>query len=143
MVIAHGAKNITIWKESMERLNHFYIDAKKGRPKLKLFTFVNEYLASKLEDNDYLSRYGPFISWIGPEGDRFILRDYNLDCLIEVQIKDSNLYCLYHEVEECVHIGFCYAIPDVYKRLMEIGFKPLQALVKMSDRKERQRSINE
>ena len=129
-----GAKPVGLRMDVVRRLEELKTRKRDNR---KFGTWLNEYLLIKLEDSDYLSRYGPFISWIGPEGDSLLLRDYNLDRLIEVQIKDSNLYCLYHEAKECVHIGFCYAIPEVYKKLVEIGFKPLQALAKVSDKKER------
>ena len=106
-------------------------------------SFVNEFIWYHIEEQDVLRRYGPFLTWMGVYDNIFSVYDNKLRKTVEIQVVDKELHCREDDTTNCVHIGFCYAVPEVYKKLMEIGFKPLQALIKVSDKKEHQRSINE
>ena len=103
-------------------------------------SFVNEFIWYHIKEQDVLRRYGPFLTWMGAYDNIFSVYDYKLGKTVEIQVADKELYCREDDTTNCVHIGFCYAVPEVYKRLIEIGFKPLQALTKVVDKKERQRS---
>ena len=39
------------------------------------------------------------------------------DRLIEVQLKNKKLFCLSDNSEECIHVGFAHAFPEVIKAL--------------------------
>jgi len=44
---------------------------------------------------------------------------------IQISAKDKvALYCQEDNSENCVHVGFCYALPQVYKALIKKGFRP-------------------
>ncbi len=43
---------------------------------------------------------------------------------MEIEVHEKSLYSREDEESVCVHVGFCFAIPEVYKILNERGFKP-------------------
>lgn len=97
-----------------------------GRHKgVTLNTYLNLLLLEVLEQDDYLKKYGPFLSWIGVHENLLLVHDYALQKTIDVEVHDDKkiLYCREHRSSDCVHVGFCFAIPDVYKVLVERGFK--------------------
>jgi hypothetical protein len=61
-------------------------------------------------------REAQFISVIGFGDGTVILKDVRKDGrLIEVQIRNKNLKCLYDDSSDCVHVGFALALPEVRK----------------------------
>jgi hypothetical protein len=57
-------------------------------------------------------------SLIGFGDDAVIVKDVRKDGrLIEVQIRNKSLKCLYDESSDCIHVGFALALPEVRKVL--------------------------
>lgn len=92
------------------------------RPSLS--EYVSGLLWHVIEADDLLRRrYGPFLDLTALEGDTVILRDHKQDRLVEVFVKEGDLHCRLDESSECYHVGYCYALPDVYKVLVEKSVK--------------------
>jgi hypothetical protein len=47
------------------------------------------------------------------------------------------MYCRYCERDDCLHVGFCFAIREVNKILIERGFRPPKVKMKKEEEKEK------
>lgn len=94
-----------------------------ARRKPELSTYVQDLLWDVLERDEILRRYGPFMEYREAYDSRIRLQDNRSHELVEVQARDGKLVCLKDHREDCVHVGFCFAIPEVYKVLAEHGLK--------------------
>ncbi|MBP2624542.1 MAG: hypothetical protein KAF24_01075, partial [Nitrosopumilaceae archaeon] len=54
---------------------------------------------------------------------RIVLKDNIKNRIIEVVFKNNEPYCLFCDNKDCVHIGFVFSLPDVYKILSIKGIK--------------------
>ena len=67
---------------------------------------------------------------IAIEQDRVIIKDNKRNRIAEVMIRNQELQCLLDETADCIHIGFVYALPEVYAVLQKkkgiIKSRPLQ-----------------
>ncbi len=120
---------ITVRKEVAAKLRLLYEEEKKKQPFLSFTYWATEYLREKLEEDEILRRYGPFLEYIGisdTDGTIFI-RDHIEDRIVEVvarsDIGKRILYCRYCEKDNCLHVGFCFAIKEINKALIERGFR--------------------
>jgi hypothetical protein len=91
-------------------------------------TWLSSYLLEKLEEDELLSRYAPGLELIGVEYDTAFIKDWFIDRIVEVVISDEGvgkrfLYCRYCERDDCLHVGFCFAVREINKVLVERGFK--------------------
>ena len=50
-----------------------------------------------------------------PQGNSIMIKDNKIGRLVEVQVHGKELVCLYCKKNDCVHVGFAYAIPEVYR----------------------------
>ena len=57
----------------------------------------------------------PIIEIIGLEGNSAILRDKKLDRIVEVYLHQKELKCMNDNSKDCIHVGFCYALPQIKK----------------------------
>ncbi|MFN4337402.1 MAG: hypothetical protein ACK4FV_07525, partial [Candidatus Nitrosocaldus sp.] len=53
------------------------------------------------------------------------IKDHFIDRIVEVQVVPEGkfLYCRYCDRDDCLHVGFCFAVREVNKILIERGFK--------------------
>ena len=104
----------SIWKE----------DNKKPRNQ-KFSPWLNNILLEYVEYHEQLKEYGPFLEYNGTSENTVHLYDHRVHKSIDVHIngKKKKLECMADETDCCVHIGFCFAIPEVYKVLIDAGFK--------------------
>ena len=93
---------------------------------MSLGDWTEQLISYAIEQDDYLRRKSPFFRWQGYQDDLLLIYDAKHRKSIEVEIHDKMLYCREDENTECIHIGFLYAVPEVYKRLKEYGFNPLR-----------------
>jgi hypothetical protein len=91
-------------------------------------TWLTGYLLEKLEEDELLSRYAPGLELIGVEYNTAFIKDWFIDRIVEVVIRDQGvskrfLYCRHCERDDCLHVGFCFAVREINKVLVEKGFK--------------------
>ena len=110
-------------KEIYEKKKHPLLDAG-----INTFTgFVNDLIWHVIEADRVLSSRAPFLSEVSMTEDGITIRDARLDRIVEVKIRKGELVCDLDNSNNCIHIGFAYAIPEVYKVLGLMGKKPPMA----------------
>jgi hypothetical protein len=120
-----GFKTITV-KEAI--YNRYYSHYKKREREFKakgisFSGFVTGLMEEAMQRHEAFLRHAPFIEKIAIENDRVILKDNKRDRIAEVMIKDGQLQCLLDEKTDCLHIGFVYALPEIYEVLEKSGIK--------------------
>ena len=48
-------------------------------------------------------------------GNSIMIKDNKIGRLAEVQVRGREIVCLFCNKKDCVHVGFAYAIPEVYR----------------------------
>lgn len=81
---------------------------------MTLIDYVNEILLLNVEKDDFLKRYAPYIEAI-TVGNTIVLRDHKINKVAEIYMKNGMLYCSHDESNDCMHIHFALALPDVAK----------------------------
>ncbi|MEM3383873.1 MAG: hypothetical protein QXD42_06845 [Nitrososphaerales archaeon] len=109
-----------LYKKLNEKLNEDYKD-KKVKPSLA--SYVSDILWNVIESEEILRKYGPFLEKFAIEPDKIFIKDNRLDRIAELVLRDGDLYCILDESFNCVHIGFAWSIPEVYKAMELHGKK--------------------
>ena len=111
-----GYKSITIPDDLYDQFRvHIGSDDVKNKVgSYSLSKFVSHMLEVRMMKDKAIAHNSLMLRKIGIDGDRVILRDRKINRVVEVVIKDHTLYCESCESEECLHCGFCYALPEVY-----------------------------
>ena len=115
--------NITISKTLRDKLYERYLKANK--PMIAFTPWLSQYILEKVEEDELLSRYAPALQFIGVYNNIIDIADHFIDRIVEVQVVPEGkfLYCRHCERDDCLHVGFCFAIREVNKILVEKGFK--------------------
>jgi polyhydroxyalkanoate synthesis regulator phasin len=115
---------ITIHSQACDKARSVYEEmVKSGKIKNKSFSrYVNDLILETIEADEALSLAAPHIEKSALIGNSVLLKDNKLGRMIEVQIqaKERNLFCTYDKRNDCVHVGFSYAIPQVYAVMKKI-----------------------
>jgi hypothetical protein len=115
---------ISVKEGIVQKLEERYHKDRK-RPKNQKFTpYVENLLLEIIEYEEALNEYGYIFSLENVTDDHIILMDNFIGKHVFVYFHDSHLYCEEHEDVQCDHVGFCYALPDVYKTLIARGLRP-------------------
>jgi len=86
-----------------------------SRRRIALGAFIEELVWQVIEGQETLRKYGPFIEKIAIDSNEIVLRDNRIGRIVECIVKEGELYCLHCQSLNCVHIGYSWAIPEVYK----------------------------
>lgn len=75
-----------------------------------------------------LNMQGPFISVDCITDSHVVLTDYSADkhVFVNINSKEKRLECEKDSSSKCIHVGYCLAIPSVFRILIKNGFKNLQ-----------------
>lgn len=112
-----GQKTVTVGGKTLTKLEQLYRIEKSKQSKLSFATFITESALIELERRKIL-REAQLISLIGFADDTVILKDVRkAQRLIEVQIRNKKLMCLFDDTDSCIHVGFALALPEVRKAL--------------------------
>ena len=121
-----GFKSITV---SETVYNKFFDVYQKNKEDL-LMKGVNSFsgyvtymLEEMMQKDKTFARYAPKIEKISVDEDRVILKDTIENRIAEVALQRGELYCQLCEDKNCVHVGFAWAIPEVYELLNAKGIK--------------------
>ena len=121
-----GFKTITISEAVYDKFNHAY-QKNKDELTMKGVNSFAGYVTYLLEDamkkDKFFARYAPKLEKISVDADRIILKDNIKNRIAEVAIQNNELYCLLCEEKDCVHIGYVFALPDIYEILISKGIK--------------------
>jgi hypothetical protein len=103
----------------LREIEQSFVIEKKKRPDLSFASFVSELALIELERRNMLKE-AAFISLAAaPDGNSVFLRDSRKENKIfEVQIRpDKKLRCIQDKDNDCVHVGFALALPEVRRAL--------------------------
>jgi len=85
--------------------------------------YVTYMLEELMQKDKTFAKYAPKIEKISVDEDRVILKDTIENRIAEVAMQRGELYCQLCEDKNCVHVGFAWAIPEVYELLNAKGIK--------------------
>jgi hypothetical protein len=113
-----GFKTITVKEHVFNKYYELYKKAKKER-KVGEGTSFSGFVTSMMQETmakyEAFSKHAPFLEKIAIEQDRVIIKDNKRDRIAEVMVRNGELQCLLDEKKtDCIHIGFVYALPEVY-----------------------------
>jgi hypothetical protein len=81
--------------------------------------YVNDLIVEKVEEDENLARQAPFMQKVGMQDNSIMIKDNKIGRIAEVQVRGKDLVCMLDDRRDCVHVGFAYAIPDVYRVISE------------------------
>jgi len=121
-----GYVNLSIKPEIYKQLYTIYEKKRKGS--ITFTSWLLDIVYEHLEEDELLFRYTPGLELIGVEYDTAFIKDTFIDRIVEVVIRDKGvgkrfLYCRHCERDDCLHVGFCFAVREINKVLVERGFK--------------------
>ena len=120
-----GFSVITITQLAYEKAKQRYDKKLKiGQLEKKSFSkYVNDLILESIEADENLSLQAPFMQTIGLEDSSIMIKDNKIGRIVEVQVRGKDLVCMLDEKKDCVHVGYAYAIPEVYRLMSERGGK--------------------
>ena len=111
-----GFSVITITEQAYEKARLMYGQKVKSGVENKSFSrYVNDLIVDRIEADENLSFMAPFMQKAFLQGNSIMIKDNKIGRIAEVQVHGKELVCLYCKKNDCVHVGFAYAIPEVYR----------------------------
>ena len=132
-------RTITVREEIYKTLQNVYERKVKTKRFDKTFTsWVNDLLLENLEDYEILQRYSPALEFLTTTTNTVVIKDYLKDVIAEVELRadDKSLYCKHCATDNCIHIGFCFAIKEVNRVLAKYGFRKPRTITLFGDEEE-------
>ena len=94
----------------------------KDRPDFS--TYVQHLLWSILDEKWTLESSAPFLILVSdPDSDSMFMKDRKSGDLFEVRATEKGLHCESEDRWDCVHVGYAWANPRVYRILTARGWK--------------------
>lgn len=120
-----GWRTISLRLERLDQLNQIYYDDRKRPANQEFGGWFDNLLLKYVEFNNDLKRYGPFLEFKDADRNMINLYDHQKNKPVTVFIDGAKkkLHCDIDKDNNCIHVGFCFAIPEVFKVLIDNGFK--------------------
>jgi len=121
-----GWLTVQIREQVKNNLLEIYNQDKK-RPENQSFTaYLDQLLKDTISFNKQVTEYGPFLEFSSAIDNHIAIKDNTMDRLVTVYINadKKELQCDFCNKTNCLHVGFCFVIPEVYSVLIELGFRP-------------------
>jgi hypothetical protein len=113
-----GFSVVTITETAHDKAHSMYLQKVRSgeiNSKKSFSRYVNDLIMEKIEADELLSRVAPFMQKVGLQDSSILIKDNKLGRMVEVQIHGKEMMCLFCNKNDCSHIGFSYAIPEVYR----------------------------
>jgi hypothetical protein len=115
-----GFSVVTITQLAHDKARQRYNQKVKTQKLNKSFSrYVNDIIIEQVEADENLTLSAPFMEKIGLEGNSIMIKDNKIGRIVEVQVHGKDLICMLDEKKDCVHVGYAYAIPEVYRLMSE------------------------
>ncbi len=106
-----------------------YIEKKYPKFPPSLSTFISQIALDYIEQDTLLSMYGPYLSYMSNNENTIFVKDEKNGRVAPVRVvmKENgqfDLFCELDQRNDCMHVGFVFALPEFYKILKEKGVKP-------------------
>ena len=121
-----GFKSITVSETVYKRFNEAYDNSKDAlaiRGVRSLSGYISYMLEERMQENEAMAMHAPRIKKISVDGDRVVLLDSKMGRIAEVVFQNGKMFCQLCEANNCLHVGFAYALPEVYAALDEQGVR--------------------
>lgn len=113
-----GFKSITVAESVYDKFFDVF-ESNKEELAMKGVNSFAGYITYTLEEvmqkDKTFAKFCPKIEKISVDLDRILLKDNIKNRIAEISITKNQLYCLLCESDGCVHVGFCYDLPEVYE----------------------------
>ena len=118
-----GWKPISIKEPLVKKLDSIRI---KERSDQEFGPWLNKILNEYADYSEKVEKFGQFIEGVNTTDNRITMYDNRINKPISVWIngKRRELQCENDQKTDCIHVGFCYAIPEIYRTLIDHGFRP-------------------
>jgi|ECHnycMinimDraft_1075156.scaffolds.fasta_scaffold01458_6 hypothetical protein len=126
--MARGFLAISISQENKKKIEE-YLKSRYPEFPPPISTFVAKVVFDYIEKDEMMRQYGPYLSYAGNNENTIFIKDEKNGRVapVRVVIKGNGQYDLLCELDErddCMHVGFVFALPEFYKILKEKGVKP-------------------
>lgn len=124
--MAKGWKSVSHRDEIIQRLESIYREDRKRPKNQKFNAWFDGLLDEFVEYNEKLKEYGAYLEAQMIEYNYALLMD-NLKrkhVFVNICREGKALYCEEDASTDCMHVGFCLALPKVYKVMLDRGFTP-------------------
>ena len=121
-----GFKSITVSETVYNRFSEAYSSNREAlavKGIRSLSGYVSYMLEERMQENEMLARHAPLMKKVSVDGDRVILLDNARNRVAEVVIQNGVMFCQLCEEHNCMHVGYAFALPDVYESLISQGVK--------------------
>ena len=115
---------MTMKQETVQRLEGLLEKRYPGRPrKPALGAFLEDLIWPILESDELQRKYGPYLEEYAVDEDKVVIKDNRSGAFAELRLRNGVLWCCLDKSDRCVHIGFAWAIPSVYRIMSMQGTK--------------------
>ncbi len=120
---------IVVSKDIYERLRtQVEKKSSKLRARISISDYVESLIINKIEEEELLSEVGQFLSFAERSGDKIFINDWVRGRIAPVSLKVNpdgsfKLFCEFDNSDSCVHVGYAYSLPELYRMLKEKGIK--------------------
>ncbi|HEY7777788.1 MAG TPA: hypothetical protein VIA09_04535 [Nitrososphaeraceae archaeon] len=112
-----GQKTVTVSGETLKKLERRFELEKRKNPKISFASFIADSAIIELQRRNILKE-SQLISVVSFDDNILTLKDHRKkQRFIEVQLIDKKLKCLTDDSQDCIHVGFALALPEVRKVL--------------------------
>lgn len=121
-----GWDTLQVREEIKEDLKEIWTADNKKPLNQKFSGYINNILMQVVEYQEILKRHGPLMEIISVSENMINIYDHlrKQPVTVYLDTKTMKLRCSNHINSDCVHVGFCFGIPETYKALTKIGFTP-------------------
>lgn len=113
-----GFKSITVSETIYDKFMATY-QASKNELAMKGVNSFAGYVTYMLENlmakDKIFAKYAPKIEKISVDLERVILKDNQANRIAELSFIKNKLHCQLCDADDCIHVGFCYDLPEVYE----------------------------
>jgi hypothetical protein len=115
-----GFSVITITEQVHDKAKQRYNQKVKAGQIDKSFSrYVNDLIMEVVEADESFALQAPFMQKIALEDNSIMIKDNKIGRIVEVKVHGKDLMCMFDERKDCVHVGYAYAIPEVYRVMSE------------------------
>jgi hypothetical protein len=115
-----GFSVITITEQVHDKARQRYQQKVKAGQIAKSFSrYVNDLIMEVIEADESFALQAPFMQKIALQDNSIMIKDNKIGRIVEVKVHGKDLLCMYDERKDCVHVGYAYAIPEVYRVMSE------------------------
>lgn len=118
---------ISVREGVKQRLERIYNSDTKRPPNLKFTAYVENMLQGIIDNYERVREYGQFLEVLSFSDSHVLLDDHyqNGRFFVELSTRpEAMVFCQEEASTICMHVGYCLALPEVHRALINKGFTP-------------------